>query len=224
MANGYKSTTGIREISDNTVFLRDKTMLAVFEISPLDFDRMGERGKQKAMKKYKEWIESLEYPVQIVARNVNMDVAERAKVLKGKIEQLIKQKVEYREMMKLFKEFEEWFDRYVSKNSRARRIFYLIVPFMGNYQPSITHKVMKKKAKQSYDKNLKMLNKRAEECVKLLEETGVKSHRLTSGQLDNLYCSYFMIHNQQGAAEKSVYISPEDWFRMWKDAVVQKKK
>ena len=169
MANGYKSTTAIREIKDNAVFLRDKTLLAVFEISPIDFDRMPENKKHKVLRGYRDWIESLEYPVQITARNVNMDVAERAKVLKNKIEQLVKQKVEYREMMKLFKEFEEWFDKYVAKNSKTRRIFYLVVPFVGSYQPSITHKVMKQKAKQSYDKNLAMLNKRAEECVKKLE-------------------------------------------------------
>ena len=60
------------------------------------------------------------------------------------------------------------------------------------------------------------------ECKKKLAETGVKTHRLTTEQLEDLYTSYFMIHNQKGSNEKSEFIGPESWFGMWKDAMEQK--
>lgn len=221
-SNGYKKFADIKEISSDTVFLKDRTVIAVLEITPIDFDRMPESKKQKVLKKYKEWLESLNYPVQIIARNVNMDVEKQAKIMKNKIEHLIKQKMEYRDLLSLFKEFEAWFDKYISANSRARRIYYVVIPYMSAEQPSLFEKFRKSKVKAKHNINLTLLNKRVDECTKKLAETGVRIYRLNTAQLENLYESYFMINNQKGANEKSVYIGPEDWFRMWKDVMEKK--
>lgn len=222
--NGFRTATNIREIRDDAVYLKDRTALAVFEISPIDFDSMPESRKQKVQKKYRAWIESLDYPVQIASRNVNEDIEAQAKILRNKVEHLIKQKLEYRDLLNLFKDFEEWLDSYLKANSRTRRIYYLVVPCMDMQLPSMMNKFSKAKTKAIYESNIEKLNKRAEECVKKLEETGVKAHRLGTKQLENLYWSYFMINNQKGAGSSSEHIGPGDWFRMWKDAVAERKK
>ncbi len=221
--NGYKQAANIKEIKDDAVYLRDSTVLAVLEVAPIDFDRMNEAGKQRVLKKYKQWIESLDYPVQITARNVNMDIEGQAKILKNKAEHLIKQKAEYRDLLALFKEFEEWFDSYIKTNSKTRRIYYLIIPYMDVETPSMLEKFRKSKVKVKHEANIEKLNRRAEECVKKLEDTGVKTHRLSTEQLGNLYWSYFMINNQKGANDKSTYIGPEDWFGMWENAMAERK-
>lgn len=222
LKNGFRKFVNLSEIKNDTVLLRDNTMLAVLEVSPIDFDRMAESKKKSVMKKYKEWIESLNYPVQIVARNVNHDIESQSKILKNKIEHLIKQKVEYSDLLKLFKEFEKWFDKYVSKNKTPKRIYYLVVPYIGVNKPSVFDRVRKAKAQEKHGMSITLLNKRVEECAKKLEETGVKTHRLATKQLENLYESYFMINTQKGANENSAYVGPDDWVKMWKNVMGQK--
>ena len=222
LKNGFRKFANVGEIKNDAVFLRDNTMLAVLEVAPIDYDRMPESKKKSVMKKYKAWIESLNYPVQIVTRNLNIDIEARAKIMRNKIEHLIKQKIEYRDLLKLFKEFEIWFKKYVSKNKTPKRIYYLVIPYIGANQTSVFDRIRKAKAKERDDMTITLLNKRIDECIRKLEETGVKTYRLTTEQLENLYESYFMINTQKGANDKSVYIGPDDWFGMWKNVMEKK--
>ncbi len=215
----------IREIKDSTVFLRDNTMLAVAEIAPISFDSMSDKRKDEVLAKYKAWVESLHYPVQIVARTENSDFAEQAKILKNQVEHMIKQKIEFRELLNLFKEYELWFDSYIPKNSRNETIYYLVIPFMNAEKPRFLEKMSKSKLKAKYDSTISALNKRFEECISMLEKTGVKASRLDTEQLKNLYWSYYSIHNYSAepvGSQKKGYIGPEDWFGMWKDAMEDK--
>ncbi|MBN2111663.1 DUF4351 domain-containing protein [Candidatus Woesearchaeota archaeon] len=222
LKNGFRKFANVSEIKNDAVLLRDNTLIAVLEVSPIDFDRMPETKKKAVMKKYREWIESLSYPVQVVVRNVNIDIESRAKILKNKIEHLIKQKIEYMDLLKLFKEFEAWFDKYISANKSERRIYYLIVPYIGINKSSLFDKVRKAKAKEKQDLVITLLNKRVDECARKLEETGVRTYRLTTKQLENLYESYFMINIQKGANNESVYIGPDEWFKVWKNVMGKK--
>lgn len=215
METELANQVGIEEIKDDTAVLKDGSMVAVLEIAPIDFDSLSGQRKKKVTKAYLEWLEKTDYPVQISARTLNADIAEQAKVLKDRVEYAIKQKEEHRDLLKEYKQFEEWLDNYLKANAKKCTVYYLAIPyFPAERKKGIFSRLSKSKAREEYSKSLEMLNKRVSESTALLSKTGVRIQRLSPAQLRSLYSSYFTVTNRTGAE----YLPPELWFDSFKNA------
>ena len=220
METELSNEIGVQELIGETAVLKDGSMIAVLEVAPIDFDGMGEARKKKVVKAYRAWLDALDYPVQIVMRTYNFDIQEQAKVLKNRVEYTIKQKEEFRDLLKEYKEFEEWLDRYLKENSKKGSLYYLVIPYFPKKKKKRLFKFLAKaKIKEETDNSIAMLNKRVSENIELLEKTGVKAHRLGQEQLRNLFMSYFTIINKVGSNGKLAYVSPENWFDDFKNEV-----
>jgi hypothetical protein len=216
METELSNEIGIEEIKDGVAILKNGSMISVLEVAPIGFDSMAEAKKKKVVKAYKEWLDSLDYPVQIVVRSVNADINEQISVLKNNVEYTIKQKIEFRELLKEYKEFETWLDNHLNGKTKKSTVYYLVIPYLPNVKKSWSSFFSKAKKTEETEKSIAMLNKRVAESKELLEKTGVKMHLVQNEQLKNLYISYFLIVNKTGTGDKLAYSSPGSWFDEFK--------
>ena len=210
----HEKSIGVQEIKDNTVILKDGSMVAVLEVIPIAFEKLNEHKQKKITQAYRAWLEQLDYPVQIVARTVNYDVQDHIKVLKNQIEFSIKLKEEYRDILKQYKDFEEWLDQYIAAHAQPRTVYYLVIPY---FPAGKQRRFFKNgKAKEAYGKGSSIVHARVAKSMALLAQTGVQLHRLDDAQLANLYNSYFRVCNHVGLGESTTYITSGTWFNLWK--------
>ncbi len=215
MKETEKSTEiGIARIRDDSALLRDGSLIAVLEVEPIAYDKLGERSKHKVEKAYKEWLDSLDYPVQIVARRMNLDIKDQAKVIKNRVEYLIKQKEEYRDLLKLFKEFEEWLDAHLKKRVSQRTVYYLVIPVFSAGKIMKGMSLKKIKTNGEYKRALETLNNRVKHAIEMLSPTGVSIRKLDDELLENLYDSYF---NTVFFSDGS-YHNPQRWIEKWRSS------
>ncbi|MBW2995653.1 hypothetical protein KY312_04835 [Candidatus Woesearchaeota archaeon] len=207
----FKDFLEIDEISDDVVILKNGAMLAVLRIKPVNFERMNEKNQQKIISAYRHWIESLTYPVQIVARTVNTDVNETMNIFRSTTEKHIKESSkDFKESLSKFRNFSSWLNIYSCK-TRPRRLFYVVIPYSPVYEDN---KDLKKR--KNFKKSLRKLNKRVFDSKKLLEATGVKTRRLSDKQLENFYDSYFKMHFVFMQDKMPYYFKSDEWLKKWK--------
>jgi hypothetical protein len=215
-----KNFVGIKQI-DGCVLLDDNSLVAVLEILPIDFDKFSKRKQDDVLKEYKEWIKSLDYPVQVVVRNTNVDLSKQVDLILENTEREIKKKEDMREMLKLFDNFKEWLLKYIAKEKKVYRLYYLVIPLIDFKEVSLlkaAHKFKKEKEDILEDKKA-LLNMRVDENIELLEKTGVQAYRLNDSQLENLFSSYFQINNHQFHGDKHFYLDPDRWYTLWRKSL-----
>ena len=202
---------GIDEITDDIVILKDGVMFAVLRIKPIHFERLNEKNQEKVTSAYRRWIESLKYPVQIVARTVNDELNEQISIFKSTTEKDIKDRNEdFKESLSKFREFSDWIKIY-SEKTKPKRLFYLVIPYFPVYNSD-----SELKKRKDYILSVKKLNKRVVESKKLLEDTGVKIRRLSDEQLKNFYESYFKMHFVFNRDKMPFYFNADKWLEVWK--------
>ena len=207
----FKTFLGINEILDDIVVLNNGTMLSVIRVKPINFERMNEKNQEKVISAYRRWIESLDYPVQIVARTVNSDVSERMSILRSTTEKQIKEEEkDFKESLNRFRDFSVWLNKY-SEKTKPRRLFYVVIPYNPLY---INDKELKKR--KDFKDSLLKLNRRVVESKKLLEATGVKTRRLSDNELENFYDSYFKMHFVFNQDKMPYYFKSDEWLKLWK--------
>ena len=117
-----------------------------------------------------------------------------------------------REMLKLFDEFREWLLKYIAKEKKVHRLYYLIIPLVDF--ANVT--AITKQNESGLESKRALLNMRVKENINLLEKTGVGAHRLGASQLENLFSSQFYVNNQKGHCENNLYLSSNRLFSLWK--------
>jgi len=186
----------IKEIKDKVVLLKNNTVVAILKLNPIDFSILSDPQKEAVLNSYNQWLRSLDYPIQIVSRSVNIE-------LEKWLENL-----EQKDNIQLHKDhfdiFKGWLNEQMSTLSVRNRIFYVLIPLrtkLVTTQPltmQLKNLVKGKKAKADeqaddlpYQKALKELAHRLEHCQAMLKFCGLKSVQLNTAELLELYASYF---------------------------------
>lgn len=218
--NQLKNFVGIRQIADNFVFLDDNTLVAVLEILPIEFDKFQKSRQDKIVKNYNDWIRNLDYPVQIIVRNTNVDLDKQVNLILENVDREIKKRDDMREMLKLFDNFKDWLLNYIAKEKKIYRTYYLILPLIDFRSQSLIKRPFsyKKGKEELLERKKELLNNRVMENIQALQKTGVKAYRLNDSQLENLFSSYFQVNSHKGHGEESLYSDPSRWFEMWKQS------
>ena len=142
-----KNFVGIKQI-DDCVLLDDNSLVAVLEILPIDFDKFSKKKQDDVLKEYREWVRGLDYPVQVVVRNTNVDLSKQVDLILENTEREIKKREDMREMLKLFDGFKEWLLKYIAKEKKIYRLYYLVIPLIDFKEVSLlkaAHKFKKEK-------------------------------------------------------------------------------
>ncbi|RLE38101.1 hypothetical protein DRJ17_05005 [Candidatus Woesearchaeota archaeon] len=184
----------VKEITDNAIINKNGAMVAVLQVTPLDFSILSENKKEAILNAYQQWLKSLDYETQIVSRSVSLDISRWLNNLAEKPS--VKQNMEH------YRIFREWMLEQVSKSTVRNRLFYILLPYWMDL--STTNKTWKywfnlligrvpdtREKSPAYLKAVKKLTERADNCMELLKRCGVEVKRLDNAELLELYASYF---------------------------------
>jgi len=166
--NGF---VGVKKVEDDVVFLRDGSLCGVLQVLPIDFSMLSSQEQKAIVCAFRDFLNSLAFPVQIVIRTVNLSMdgylAElEESVLGRKSKRLTSQ----------FNSFKSFVNEFIECNCVKNRLFYVVIPL---------------RAVKDKEKALSELNARIELCSGKLKKCNLLSKRLSSNELVSLLASFF---------------------------------
>lgn len=212
----------ISEIHDDILVLKSGGVRAVLGVSSINFNLKSEDEQNAITFSYQNFLNMLEFPVQIVVQSRKLDLEFYLDGIQNKIKdhsnELLKQQTE--EYIGFVKKLLEYADIMEKK-------FYVIVPFdpYRSTDMSFFKKIMMSiKGKETaadiatkhkeFDYLAKNLNQRVNVVVGGLESCGLKVNQLTTKELIELfYKTYNPIessHQKIGDIEKSALVNDEE--------------
>ena len=172
----------IRDIRKNVVVLKDKT-IAVLSVIPSDFSMFSDNGKYSIISSYRNFLNSINFPIQIVMRTGKVNLREYFASAKERIA-----KNRDKKAMEEMDKFEGFVEKYISARGVNDRLFYLIIPQDGFES----------------EESLKKLEYKISICVEKLGLCGLTCRRLEDSALITLYSSYLGGYVEVGADYLSI--------------------
>ena len=190
----------IAEIRDNTVVLKNGGLRSVIKVSSLNFNLKSEAEQNAIIYSYQAFLNTLEFPIQIVIRSRKLDLDVYIEKLKG-----IAEKQANSLLQRQTYEYVDYIQRLIEYADIMEKEFYVVVPtdppraqsqnfiekFWGRMNPadtvgSITHR------HQEFEQLKKTLNQRVTTISSALENCGLKTQELTTSELIALF---YQIYN-----------------------------
>lgn len=190
-----RSLMAIKAIRADAVFLKDGRIIGVVKVKPINFGVLSREDQDTVIYGFLEFINSLNFSIQVVMRSVNLDLSDYLGNLKRRI-------VQRDDKMSLayYEHFSEYMYDYIKTNKINDRLFYIIVP-----------------AKKYGDemKTIRSLEDRCKAVIETLALSGIIAERLSNKQLLNMYASYFT----EAFKLDEEFVSPITMYkRMWREA------
>jgi hypothetical protein len=195
-AKPTQSFLRIAEIKGDTLIMEDGTMRAILAVSSTNFDLKSQDEQNALIYNYQRFLNSLEYPVQILMQSRKMDIGDYTENLKRI---MAKQTNELLRMQT--SEYIEFIDRLVESANVMNKNFYCIVSYYQSVKPSAGgfftklfggNQVAKVSERESnFDKYKLLLDDRASSVSSNLASIGLRVVRLSTEQIiELLYDSY----------------------------------
>lgn len=170
----------VKKVEQDTIFLKDGSLRAVLQVTPLNFSMLSKNEQQAIIKAYKDFLNSLDFTVQIVARTVNLSLESYLRTLHEKAIQSKNQS-----LVEQFESFREFLNQFIQQNAVKDRLFYLVVPASQENSFNLFQ------SKQKTGQSLKQLDIRASLCQQKLKKCNLLTRRLNTEELVSLLASFF---------------------------------
>ena len=193
---------GIRKIENDVVYLNTGEMRAIISVVPINFQNMDEARKTSVISNYRDFLNQLTHPIQILVRTVNVDLAEYYAKNDKRI-QLAKNE----QLKAWYEDFKVWEKKFVKENEVKERLYYVVIPYEPNNsilaQPKGIFEAIKDFIKTRFDPEHKTYSQGQDEFYRKeldgrvdlvrqsLLNSGLMTRRLTTNQLISLFMSYF---------------------------------
>lgn len=203
----------VAEIHDDVVVLKNGGLRAVLKTSSINLNLKSEDEQNAVIYSYQNFLNSLEFPIQIVVRSKKLE-------LDGYIEKLKKIGVSQTNPLLQRQTFEyiEYISRLIDYADIMEKEFYVIVPqdpfaeekkgffksFLDNMRPQDTVAKVKQRQKQFEELN-KKLTQRVNTTIAGLESCNLRVSRLETQELIELY---YETYNPQTSRNQRV--KPDD--------------
>jgi adenosine deaminase len=186
----------VAEVKDDIVIMDDGTLRAIVAVSSTNFDLKNQDEQNSIVVNYQRFLNSLDFPVQILMQSRRMDINSYVQKLKGF------QDRQTNELLRIqTSEYIEFIEHLVETANIMNKNFYVIVPLDFSINPSapgffarLFRSTKIKQISQRLDNFAKeriTLDERALSIVSTLASIGLRSVRLTTEQLIELfYFSY----------------------------------
>lgn len=188
----------IQSIRADAVYVKDKTVLGVIRVKPINFGVLSEQDRDTVIYGFLEFLNGLNFPIQIVMRSVNLDLEDYLRSLKRRILQR-----DDKVAIAYYEHFAEYMRSYIKVNKINDRHFYIVIPGQkkGNEKDTVDY-----------------LTTQCEEIKGRLALSGIVSERLNTSQLRDFYATYFT----ETFEVYETFVSPITMYRkMWKHAPKQ---
>jgi len=111
----------IKEIKDDFIITSNNRKLAVLKITPINFSIKPDESKQAISMAFQKFLNSLDFPIQIMMNTESLDLNDYFKEVERKIKQS-------KRFKGLFKDYKEHLELITKKNDVMNRNFYIIIP------------------------------------------------------------------------------------------------
>jgi hypothetical protein len=195
ISTAARKLMNVRSIRADAVFMQEHRILGVIRVTPINFGVLGEQDKDTVIYGFLEFLNSLNFPIQIVMRSINLDLDDYMNNLRRRIKQR-----DDKLALAYYEHFAEYMRNYIKVNKINDRHFYIIVS---------------EKKKASEKETLNNLEIRCQEITSRLAISGIVSEKLNTHKLINFYKSYFTDSFEIFDSQ----VSPITMYRkMWRDA------
>ena len=167
-----------KAIKENAIILNNGAIKAVLQVQPINFHILSTRQQQAIVSAYKDFLNSLDFPIQIVMRTVNLSLDEYLKHLELKVKKSKNKKLESQ-----FNDFQEFLRNYIEEHAVKNRLFYIIIPA----------------DEKNFEKAASQLGIRAKLCQDKLKNCNLSTKRLSTNELVSMLSSYFEGFIENGA-------------------------
>ncbi len=182
----------IAEIKSDTAVMDDGTLRAILSVSSTNFDLKSQDEQNGIIFNFQRFLNSLDFPVQILMQSRKMDVGAYLEKLKRISEK------QTNELLRVqTQEYVEFIARLVENASIMNKNFYVVVPLGESVNPNAAGFFSKifgngkaKEAKErieNFEKASEKLNLRVSAVLSNLSSVGVRSARLKTEEIIQLY-------------------------------------
>lgn len=177
----------ISEIKEGVVVIRDQSLRAVLIVSSVNFALKSEQEKDAIIASYQSFLNSLNFPVQIVASSKKLHLTHYINSLKtlsqSQTNPLLKIQTE---------EYSRFIEQLLEVSNIMEKRFYAVVPYFPagvNVEGGIKDLMGKKQAVPagSFEENKKKLLSRVDRIVEGLSSVGLRCSALDTKDLLELY-------------------------------------
>ncbi len=182
----------IAEIKDDVVIMRDGTLRAVLLASSINFSLKSEDEQNAVISSYVSFINSIDFPLQIVVQSRELNIDSYIELLKKK------EKEQVNRLLKIHTaEYIEYIKELTSIGKIMNKRFYLVVPynpltdkrkgFFNLLTEAIKPATILKLKEKTFKRYKEMLNRRLEGVYSGMDSIGVGVARLDTQALIELY-------------------------------------
>lgn len=111
----------VKEIKDDLIITNDNRKLAVLKITPINFSIKPEESKGAITVSFQKFLNSLDFPIQIIMNTENLDLKDYFKEVENKIQKS-------KRFQHLFEDYKKHLESIAKENDVMNRNFYLIIP------------------------------------------------------------------------------------------------
>lgn len=190
-----KTTQGflrMSEIKNDTVIMDDGTLRAILAVSSTNFDLKSEDEQNSIIYNFQRFLNSLDFPIQILMQSRKMEISGYLEKLKGLAEK------QANELLRVqTTEYIEFISRLIDNASIMNKNFYIIVPLGESVLPQapgfisrllgdgkqkeIAHKI------ENFEKLKEKMDTRVTAVSANLTGIGIRAERLKTDQIIQLY-------------------------------------
>lgn len=182
----------LSEIKSDTVVMDDGTLRAIVAVSSTNFDLKSQDEQNSIIYNYQRFLNSIEFPIQIVMQSRKMEIGNYTEKLKHLAER------QTNELLKVqTTEYAEFINRLIENASIMNKNFYIIVPLGQSILPTpggFFSKIFgNAKAKQTaerienFEKAKQDLDNRVTSVISNLSGIGVRGIRLKTEEIIQVY-------------------------------------
>lgn len=199
--NSSQNTLLLSEVRDNMVVLADGTFRAVISCKSINFDLMSAGERDGVEYAYQNFLNSIEYPIQILVRSQRIDIGPYLDKL-----YVIRQTQDNMLLNVLMDDYINFIDNLSQTANIMRKEFYVVVPY-ASFEESVNlvtqskgffgsifaskKNVITKIDKPTYEKAKEEISRRVESVSAGLRQMGIECGQLGTRQLGELYYNYY---------------------------------
>jgi len=199
--NSTQSTLQLSEVRDNMVVMIDGSMRAVIACKSINFDLMSDREREGVEYSYQNFLNSLNFPVQILIRSQRVDIGPY-------LDKLILTRRTQDNMLLgvLMDDYINYIDTLSQEANIMEKTFYIVVPyfpkgdaanlveqgkgFFGKLFARPTNTITRIDT-ASYEKAKSEIKNRVDNVIAGMFQIGVQSAQLNTKSLGELYYSFY---------------------------------
>ena len=172
---------GVMSIANNTIHLKNRELLAVLQVYPVNFELLDDERKKSLIANYRAFLNHISTPIQILIRTTDASLENYFEAQEMKFSESAK------EFSALYTDFRIFESDFLTKNKVKERHYYLIIRHMPRKR--IT-KTVANKILPSDDEEIPLLEQHVQIITEKLGSCGLFSKRLDNAELIDLLLAH----------------------------------